>query len=231
MAGQLSLTKNQISDVLAICGLPLDSIKGVLDTVVQAKVAPLHPDHVRRALPETEKRADEIQSLLRLSLGLISLQRHTDLTAEIILDMIGASFSRGSEAESAFDPKKWKARRPLLATILANDRFQTISKALELSYDYMNILQTSRIITDVRPLYDADGDHVEGLIIAFTLRVIYDSAEGQHSLSLALDSADIKRLEEQCCRALVKARAARDKIAEPAGLPSLVSGSQDSDAI
>jgi hypothetical protein len=103
-----------------------------------------------------------------------------------------------------------------------------VAKVLELSFDYMNLLQAAKVITDVRPLYDdAKGDDVQGLIITFTLRLIYVSADGQHSMSIALDKADIDQLEEQCRRARVKAQSAYEKIAQPAGLPAIITGNQD----
>jgi hypothetical protein len=232
MAGRLSLGERHIKDVQAVCRLPAESIGRFRQAVDAADPRPLHPEQIRRLVPESDRDKYDFDPLLRLVLSLISVQRHTDLSPDKILDMIGSTLAEEGGAESVSNREAWEERRPSLKAILADPRFLMVTKALELSYDYMNLLQFTRIITDVRPLYDdATGDQVEGLIITFTLRMIYNSTDGQHSLSIALDKADIDRLEEQCRRARAKANSARERLAIPAGLPALISGSQDDAAL
>jgi len=232
MAGRLSLSERHIKDVLAVCLLPAEFIERLREAVDAASPRPLHPEQVRRLVPESDRDQYDVDPLLRLILSLISVQRHTDLSPDKILDMIELALAEKGGAESVSNRQAWEERRPSLKATLTDPRFVMVTKALELSYDYMNLLQSTMIITDVRPLYDdATGGQVEGLIITFTLRMIFNSTDGQHSLSIALDKADIDRLEKQCRRALVKADSARERIAIPADLPALISGSQDDDAL
>ena len=228
MVGRLSLSERHFKDVEAVCRLPAEFIGRMQEAVDAADTQPLHPEQIRRLIPESDPHEDDVKALLRLVLALINVQRHTDLSADTILEMIGANLAERGGEESNSARQAWEDRRSSLKAILTDGRFVIVTKALELSYDYMNLLQSTRIITDVRPLYDdATGDHIEGLIITFTLRLIFDSLNGQQSLSIALDKADIDRLEEQCRRAKVKATSARKRIAIPADLPVFISGSQD----
>ena len=61
------------------------------------------------------------------------------------------------------------------------------AKAIELSYDSDNLLQRTRILTDVRPLFSEDAQSIDGAVVAHTLRLRFDSAGIDHELSLALD--------------------------------------------
>jgi hypothetical protein len=61
------------------------------------------------------------------------------------------------------------------------------------------------------------------------LRLQYDSADGEHELSLALDEEDIAKLMRQCERALKKSSAARKLMEEKAGVPTILPG-QDAGA-
>jgi hypothetical protein len=96
------------------------------------------------------------------------------------------------------------------------------AKAIELSYDCDNLLQRSRILTDVRPLFSDDAQEIQGAVVAHTLRLRYDSAGTDHEISLALDSSDLRRLIEDCERALQKERTAQAKLCDVAKVPSMI---------
>jgi len=100
------------------------------------------------------------------------------------------------------------------------------SKALELIYDRDNLLQRTRIMTDIRPLFSRDATSVDGCAISHTLRVSYDSGGTSQELSLAIDEDDLNLLMQNCSRALLKAKTAREKICDEAGLPSLGQGDE-----
>lgn len=87
---------------------------------------------------------------------------------------------------------------------------RTTVKALDVAYEYANLLQSSRIMTDVRPVFNEDGDAIEGAVVAFTLRMNLLNAGHSQSLSIALDALDLRLLLEQCERALQKAETARN---------------------
>ena len=103
---------------------------------------------------------------------------------------------------------------------------ETTAKALDLSYDYANLLQTTRIVTDIRPIFDNDVTKIDAAVVSFTLRLSYDNTEGNHGLSIAMNQADVKALREQCDRALKKSALARDTIAL-LPLRVTISGSED----
>jgi hypothetical protein len=60
-----------------------------------------------------------------------------------------------------------------------------------------------------------------------TLRLRYDSTEGDHSISVAMDEADVQELKRQCERSLLKAQTARDLMKEKTQLPIVISGDGD----
>ena len=101
--------------------------------------------------------------------------------------------------------------------------------ANELSYDYANLVRNIRILSDIRPLYDEHADVIEGAVISHTMRLHYDSADGEHELSLALDEGDIAKLIQQCERSLKKSVAAKKLMEEKARISTILSG-QDAGA-
>ena len=101
---------------------------------------------------------------------------------------------------------------PLFRDILASRAIRTTVKSLELLYDYANLVQSSNVITDLRPVFDDEADHAIGAIVSFTLRLSYQNGNTTHSLSLAMDAEDVRRLQEQCKRALKKAESAQSRV-------------------
>ena len=99
--------------------------------------------------------------------------------------------------------------------------FRTTSKAIELLYDCDNLLQRTRIMTDVRPIFAEDPSQIDGAVVSHTLRIRYDSAGNDREMSLALDDRDLRKLIADCERALAKAEAARTKMCRPCDTPTM----------
>ena len=56
------------------------------------------------------------------------------------------------------------------------------------------------------------------------LRLHFDNREGNHSLSVALDETDVRRLKYQCERALHKAELSQRRMQDMASIPTIISG-------
>ena len=95
------------------------------------------------------------------------------------------------------------------------------AKALDLSYDCDNLLQRSRVLTDIRPLFTDDAGRIEGAVVAHTLRLRYDQAGRNEEISFSLDAADLRQLVVHCDRALLKEKTARRFLMEDADVPTI----------
>ncbi len=120
-----------------------------------------------------------------------------------------------------------KALESHFAELLLEKSVRTVSKALDLAYEYANLFQDARIVTDIRPIFnDVDDEQmeIEAAVVAFTLRLHYDDRQGNHSLSVALDETDVRTLKYQCERALHKAQLAQGRMRDILGVPTIISG-------
>lgn len=61
--------------------------------------------------------------------------------------------------------------------------------------------------------------------IPFGLR--YDSIDGNHQLSIAMDELDVRELAKECERALRKATTARHLMKDKVNVPTIISGEQE----
>lgn len=160
------------------------------------------------------------EAIVRQLLHLQNAARRTGYRVEELTD------NQGGQLESSF-PAGSDELSLLVAGLAILNELSTVpaiartAKAIELSYDSDNLLQRTRILTDVRPLFTEDAQSVDGAIVAHTLRLRYDSAGVDHELSLALDNSDLRRLIQDCERALLKEQTAQDKLCKPARIPSM----------
>ncbi|WP_406698246.1 hypothetical protein V5E97_05255 [Singulisphaera sp. Ch08] len=227
MAIQIQLNKSQLADLKAIRELGPEVLSAVVDRIDSLQPVPLAPSELQKAILEViEGNEEAVNSTLRQAISLASLQRRRKLDAETVVIGIRKGLQSASMPWDGTSIAKWEALEPAFRRLISSKNVEVAAKALDLSYDYANLLQTTRIVTDVRPVFDNEVTKIEGAVVSFTLRLSYDNSEGSHNLSLAMNQADIKTLKEQCDRALKKGALARETIAT---LPFTVtiSGSDD----
>jgi hypothetical protein len=227
MAIQFHLSKSQIVDLKAILDLGPEVLGAVVDRIERLEPAPLAPAELQTAVQEVIRdNPTVIDSILRQALSLASLQRRRNLAPDEVLAGIRNGLRTSSSEWDRDSLAKWNELEPTFRRLIASSKVATTAKVLDLSYDYTNLLQTTRIVTDIRPVFNGDATQIDGAVVSFTLRLSYDSSEGNHSLSIAMNQADVKSLSEQCERALRKSALARDKIAS-LPLRVTVSGAED----
>lgn len=224
MAVKLRLTSHHIADLEVIVRIGAESIRAILKHLKDADSLPLRPNElvneISQVLKSTEEEADIIARNAVLYCGLMSKM---DLDAAELLDAISKDFnlrSEWSDAEVANLEKIW----PVFQELLLLKAVRLVTATLDLSYEYANLHRSARIITDIRPIYDEPAEQIEGAVVSHTLRLRYDSSEGEHELSIALDTSDIRDLSKQCDRAIVKAQTAQTLMIEKAQIPTSISG-------
>ena len=178
--------------------------------------------NVARDVLGADAEADGIgQSVVRLLLALYGLRRQRSLTPESILEGLRDGIGRSDWDEEA--ASEWKAIEPRVEELLSVENLWAVSKALALSYEYANLYESAQIVTDIRPVYNEEASDIQGSIVSYTLRMNYDDAEGNHTLSIAMDERDIRELMCACERAQKKSQGARTFM-EGAQVPTLIAG-------
>ena len=168
---------------------------------------PLDPQTLRRAINEVIG-AGQAEPLLRQILSLRSVVRRAAISVEYVVAGLDEALAV-EDAKGTISFADWIAIRGNLIALVELECVRLAAAAIELSYDYANLLLTTKILTDIRPLYNDAADKIQGAVVSFTLRLRFSNADGEHDLSIALDEDDIEALEQQCKRAVTKAGTAR----------------------
>ena len=227
MVIKIQINRSQVADLKKIIELGPEALNEVVDSIEKCDPAPFTPAELQTAIREVIKDSSSVvDSILRQMLPLASLKRRKKLESVAIVEAIRDGLKAATPKIDDTVLAKWGELEPAFVRLLSSRRVETIAKTLNLSYDYANLLQTTRIVTDIRPIFDNEVTSIDGAVVSFTLRLSYDNNEGNHGLSLAMNQTDVKALRDQCDRALKKGALAQETIAK-LQFRVTISGSED----
>lgn len=163
-----------------------------------------------------------LDELARVLVQLSLLRRRSSASWEEILESVRNALDQWKES----DLDLWDRHRDRVHEILAVPRLTLTAKAIELAREHGNMLRRSRVIEDVRPVFDDAREKIEGAIVLHTLRLEYLGDARSRSISIALDSGDLRALRQECERALEKAERTKARVAEQWKVPVAVIGEE-----
>ncbi|MEH1909551.1 MAG: hypothetical protein V7L05_19230 [Nostoc sp.] len=158
--------------------------------------------------PKLEEIAvNDLQEILRAIRSIFALRTQENLkNSEIVTGLSNAvsidnTFSDLSDEEL----KRFEQRLTQLLVLAVDGSISISSKAVDLLQEYDRILLNSRIITDIRPVFKSETQEgIAGALIVHTLKIDYQDASGLREFYVALDSNDVRNLQEQLSESLVK---------------------------
>lgn len=150
-----------------------------------------------------------VQTLTSLSI--------TRLRVDVPLDKFVHDVSR------SFQPKTEKsAIEERLKSLLSIEALVLSARAFDVQHEYEKVFRSARIITDVRPVFNAAGTEATGAMIVHNLNVAYFENNEFKEIIFALDDADVIALKKILERAEVKTNTL-EKLIGKAGVPYLES--------
>ena len=229
MVPQLRFSDYQIQDFGAIRDLGPEVLKGVAAKLNELEPPPLQTTKLLELVArELGDQSVHAESLTRQALAANGMMRQVGLTLEQTITGVHSALQRDSKWSTA-ELALWSKIESHFQAVVASRAVRLVANAIDLSYDYANLYRRARILTDIRPLFSESADSISGTVVSFTLRLRYDSVDGDHDLSLAMDEADVLQLIEQCQRALKKSQTARELMTQRANMPTLLSGESGND--
>lgn len=229
MPPQIKLSTRLAEGLAIIREVVPEKLDAVKHQIEAAKPRPLMP---RQLLPEiaraSDKGEDEAEQVLQTLLALQTAIRQRHVSADVVLEEIQHGIQNLKNPPwDQQQQEKWRSIQGSLKSLITSPALRLVSATLGVMYEYENLFLSSRIVTDIRPVFSEDIAEIEGAAVSHTLHIRYSSNEDVHRMSVAMDEADIQELEKQCQRALAKARTARRVMLEQAGVSTVITGGLD----
>jgi len=225
MPTQLRLLPYQLADLEVIRDIGEAKLRAVIERLQNIQTVPRRAKDLHKEIAAAlEDKSEVAGRILGPLLSLRAIIRQRRLSADEVIEGLRYGIETSDSEWTPEEMDRWSSVEPLIKDLLFVRAVRLVATALDLSYEYQNVLQGARIVTDIRPVFNEEGDGIEVAVVSQTLRLRYDTTEGDHSLSIAMDENDVRDLERQCQRALKKARTARDLMTKQASIPTTISG-------
>lgn len=102
-----------------------------------------------------------------------------------------------------------------LADLIGSREIQKFAKALDLRNAYERIFLASRIVTDIRPVFDDDEvGAFDAAMINHTLQLRLRADDAESDIHIAVDLDDLETLKSQIERAIKKEESSRKFVAK-----------------
>ncbi len=167
---------------------------------------------VSKALPKKFKDADEIVHALD---NMNRVRLRADRTIEQFVREIAPAVETKAKSATPFDRAKFVER---VSALLSAEALLISARASDLQHHYDRVFVSARVVSDVRTVFDQEGNEIQGSMIVHNLNVTY-SQEGEFKdFFVAMDNADIVKLRKIFDRADAKTTVLEGLI-ERAGSP------------
>lgn len=141
---------------------------------------------------------DHLDDILRFAVfPFHTLRQQSDLSASDIYSIIEEEMS---QIESDYE-QKCNDRKQELIALFDSAVLATEGKARGLIRARPNLVQSARIFTDVRPVFNETRDQITAHAIINTLRIRFLDGSDSKTIHLSIDPDDLEDLEEQIKRA------------------------------
>lgn len=219
-----NLAESQKEDLIALCRLGAQRLNEAASKIEQRKIT-LKRSEFRKTILEAFGASQAAEAAIRALPGLAIAIRGVNISTNRLFEMIGSSIQGLSEQ----DLRLWHECRPIIQRMVSSPFIVIYSKSRDLAFDFERLYARSRILTDIRPVFDDHRNEISGFNIVQTLRMDYFSSDGdQINISIALDMKDIDQLKVACEDALKKANVVRNLIEKNTQYEAALPG-EDSD--
>jgi hypothetical protein len=205
----ISFSEGAIEDIKLLV-----EFAGRLPDIVEASKQESHEFVASKAIRKlSEKLKIEYRQVFRLFNALENFK--------IIADEVGGpekaidQVIEGLDAEVA---ERMEAGRDSIVRALVlyddNNPISISYKAQKITYLRDKLFHDVEIMTDARPVFDAEGVNILEMVITHTLVITYWTRSGWETAHIAADAVDMLHLRKVCDRAIIKAKTLKTALEE-----------------
>jgi hypothetical protein len=224
----LTIERYQLDDFRVIAGINPESLKRAVDRLRQLDPAPIRVDKLADMLADDLGDNQTAGAVLREAILVYGSIRQSGLNVGEVQERLREALSADPEWSEA-SGVNWRAVDAQFCEFLSLPIVRLAASALDLSSEHAHLWRGARILTDIRPIFNADATDIDGAVVSHTFRLRLETSSTRQELSVAMDESDIRELARQCERALRKAQTARDLMNDRAQIPTMIAGKRDDD--
>jgi len=171
----------------------------------------------KRISDSTQIGQEDLMLLLRGLVNLNALLIKARAKPGQLVDLLTETIERDASPrwkEQYF--KQWGEAKDLIATALdwigIDEAFVGLRKLHLLTFAHQNILTDVKIINELRPVYNSNGDKILHTILTYSMLIDYSDGSRAKRVEFALDASDVRDIKLQCERAEKKTVVAKEAL-------------------
>jgi hypothetical protein len=141
---------------------------------------------------------------------LVTIEANEYQPLELINDVCNAVLA--DKTFASFDESSQETLRERLRIFLEHEgRISLSIKAADLSTEGTNVFLNSRILSDIRPIFDSKVENgIIGAVVVHSLKIEYQEGNFRKEFYVTLDNLDLRKLSEDISRAVAKSKVIND---------------------
>ncbi len=212
---RLFIPPKRLDPLLKLAKLSEDSIDELFTVLANQPVQLYLPDAPNsiakdlRSIPYQDG-VTIVETLLSLYPAILA----SDSPVNIFIDDLVEAFTEEFGQKKDFQPDVALSLLNALQKLLRVPSLATGAKATNVLYQIERNLVTSRVISDIRPIFDLESDEINGALVIHTLKLEYfsDDTDNTKEFFVSLNAADIDQLIHNLTRAKRKAQRLREAL-------------------
>lgn len=225
LSPQIRLNASRKTDLARVCELGAKKLDQVASKIESGFT--IRRSQIEETIQEIIGQ-DDGKILTSVLFGVAGSFRRFSVSADDALERITQILASDLKDNPKF--AEWEECRACLKRMMETQSVSLAAKALDISYDFERVYISGRLLTSIRPIFDESRQDIRGATIVQTLRLESASPDGdQVSISVAMDMSDIRRLQEECERAIKKAEIAQARFEKDCGFDAIIPGEEDDD--
>ena len=187
-----------VARILALTASDFKQILGVLGSAQPALSIEHLAAEVSKALPKTLKDAGEI-------IHVLGSMNHVRLRAGRTIEQFVRGISASVEAPAKLAPPLDRAKFfERVSALLSAEALLVSTRAHDLQHNYDRVFVSARVASDIRSVFDQDGNEIQGSMIVHNMHLTYFQEGELKGFFLAMDNTDIAKLRKVLDRADAK---------------------------
>lgn len=223
---RLPIPQSEVPNLRALARADIEML-GRIEEALRGEKPSLGPGALAESVAKTcGPGLKEVRPIVSVLWRLAFVQRRLDLTTDSFLRVLSASLKEMGTEWTADDARGWSEREDWIRRLLLADAPLGLgAKATELLTEQQVSFCRSRILTDVRPVFDENAQELKGLVPYHTLAVTFHEGSDTREIHIAMDSEDLVALRGHIERAERKERIVRKHLAT-LDLPVIETGAE-----
>ena len=164
---KIEINQKRLARIEKFLILGTDKLKQIYDAIIGMDYIPLCFQDVKIALEKgIPNFSNDFSIAIEELFALCSLKRRLNLEPRELFQILHRSIADANGFQSWSDDKllEFEKLEKELIELISLPALSTAVKATSLKYDYSNLSQSIKILTDIRPVYNDDGREIVGAL-------------------------------------------------------------------